>query len=162
MAYRKRTTKKTTSRRGRMGAVRSKRGVNITSIVGTIAGGFAAGIGANLIASKIDNPNAGKLASAGVIVLGALLPKFIKGDLGSSVGAGMIAVGGYKALQEFNIIGSIPLVSGYKNLNLINGVSDSAANSSAAMTQSNATVPFRPTTSQVVNSIYRRVFDGRR
>ena len=72
---------------------------------GLVAGGVAARI---LTSSGKILPNLdAKIKSAGVIALGAFLPKFVKGSFGKSIGDGMIAAGGIGLLQATNVIGAI-------------------------------------------------------
>ena len=124
MARRKKQyKKKRSSRRSkRMGAISG----DLMNMVGLIAGAAAGRIVATKLLPKIDS----KIKNAGVIALGAFVfPKLIKGGLGSSIGAGMVAAGGLGVMQDFNVIGaiedtlSIPLtVSGVpENISLIAG-----------------------------------------
>ena len=105
-------------------------GGGLMNIVGLVAGAAAGRIVATKLLPNIDS----KIKNAGVIALGALVfPKLIKGGLGSSIGAGMVAAGGLGVMQDFNVIGaiedtlSIPLtVSGVpEDISLIAGNYDS-------------------------------------
>ena len=127
MARRKKYLKKSKSRRrsSRMGAVSP----DLMNIVGLVAGAVAGRIVATKTLPNLDS----KIKNAGVIALGALVfPKLIKGGLGSSIGAGMVAAGGLGVMQDFNVIGaiedtlSIPLtVSGVpEDISLIAGMDD--------------------------------------
>jgi hypothetical protein len=50
------------------------------------------------------------------IVAGVLTPKFIKGDVGAKLGAGMIAVGGVKILQSTGVLAGLgAMVNPYRN-----------------------------------------------
>lgn len=72
---------------------------------GLVAGAAAARI---LTSSGKILPNLdAKIKSAGVIALGAFLPKFVKGSFGKSIGDGMIAAGGIGLLQATNVLGAI-------------------------------------------------------
>ena len=127
MARRKKYSKKTRSRRRSkgMGAVSG----GLMNMVGLVAGAAAGRIVATKLLPNVDS----KIKNAGVIALGALVfPKLIKGGLGSSIGAGMVAAGGLGVMQDFNVIGaiedtlSIPLtVSGVpEDISLIAGDED--------------------------------------
>jgi len=127
MARRKKrsTRKKSYSRRSKMGAM----GGGIMNALGLVAGAAAGRIVATKLLPNMDS----KIKNAGVIALGALVfPKLIKGGLGSSIGAGMVAAGGLGVLQDFNVIGaiedtlSIPLTVGEvpENISLIAGDDD--------------------------------------
>lgn len=102
MAKRKKSYKKTKSRRRsyKMGAV----GGNFMEIIGLVAGAAAGRIVATKLLPNVDS----KIKNAGVIALGAFVfPKLIKGGIGSSIGAGMVAAGGLGVMQDFNVIGAI-------------------------------------------------------
>ena len=127
MARRKKRSsrKKSYSRRSKMGAM----GGGIMNAIGLVAGAAAGRIVATKLLPNMDS----KIKNAGVIALGALVfPKLIKGGLGSSIGAGMVAAGGLGIMQDFNVIGaiedtlSIPLTVGEvpENISLIAGDDD--------------------------------------
>lgn len=133
---RKRSHKKSHKRRRshKMGAV----GGGLMNMVGLVAGAAAGRIVATKLLPNIDS----KIKNAGVIALGALVfPKLIKGGLGSSIGAGMVAAGGLGVMQDFNVIGaiedtlSIPLtVSGVpEDISLIAGGDDVMAGDDEVM-----------------------------
>jgi len=72
---------------------------------GLVAGAAAARI---LTSSGKILPNLdAKIKSAGVIAIGAFLPKFVKGSFGKSIGDGMVAAGGIGLLQATNVLGAI-------------------------------------------------------
>jgi hypothetical protein len=136
MARRKKSYKKTRSRRRSrgMGAVSG----NLMNIVGLVAGAAAGRIVATKLLPNIDS----KIKNAGVIALGAFVfPKLIKGGLGSSIGAGMVAAGGLGVMQDFNVIGaiedtlSIPLTVGEvpEDISLIAGDNDVMAGDNDVM-----------------------------
>jgi hypothetical protein len=136
MARRKKSYKKSGSRRRSrgMGAVSG----NLMNIVGLVAGAAAGRIVATKLLPNIDS----KIKNAGVIALGAFVfPKLIKGGLGSSIGAGMVAAGGLGVMQDFNVIGaiedtlSIPLTVGEvpEDISLIAGDNDVMAGDNDVM-----------------------------
>lgn len=104
MAYRKSRKKgqKKSSRRRRMSGMGSN---VIMQALGLVAGAAAGRIvgSSSKILPNIDS----KIKNAGVVALGVFLPKFVKNPISSSVGAGMIAVGGLGLLQSTGVIGAI-------------------------------------------------------
>lgn len=112
MARRKKTSKKRVTRRRskRMGAVSMKGG--LTSALFTIAGGIAARFVSNTInATTLDDSYKGYVAAAAPIAVGLFLPKFIKSDIGKSIGNGMIAVGGLSLVQSTGVLSGMPLIA---------------------------------------------------
>jgi len=73
------------------------------------AGLVAGAVGARILTSspKILPNLDPKIKSAGVIALGVLFPKLLKGNFGKSIGDGMIAAGGLGLLQATNVLGAI-------------------------------------------------------
>lgn len=91
---RKKSAPRRRSRR-RMGAIG---GAGLQSILGVVGGAVAAKIVTARVLPNLDE----RIKSAGVIALGALvMPKILKGELGKSIGAGMIAVGGSNLISNF-------------------------------------------------------------
>ena len=124
MARRKRATKKRTTRRRRMSGVGAM-GSQITGALYTIAGAVAAGAVTKFLPATMNE----KLKAAVPVVVGIMLPKYLKGNIGQGVGAGMVAAGGLKLVQSFGILNGIaggyagyqiPAVSGsYNNAGLV-------------------------------------------
>jgi hypothetical protein len=125
MAKRKRSTKKTYSRRRSVGSVNTGQIINQSGFL--LAGLAAAGIlNKTVLANKSDN-----IKALIPIALGIGLPMFIKSDLGKFAGLGMIASGGNRLLQKFNIAGlgddssfEVPISVSGDGLSLIAGVND--------------------------------------
>ena len=70
----------------------------VQSALGIIAGAVTARLVVSKLLPNVDD----KIKQAGVLVLGAaVFPRLIKGDLGKSIGAGMIAVGGAGLVGSF-------------------------------------------------------------
>lgn len=91
---RKKSAPRRRSRR-RMGAIG---GAGLQSILGVVGGAIAAKIVTARVLPNLDE----RIKSAGVVALGALvMPKVLKGELGKSIGAGMIAVGGSNLISNF-------------------------------------------------------------
>ena len=124
MARRKRATKRRTTRRRRMSGVGAM-GSQITGALYTIAGAVAAGAVTKFLPATLNE----KLKAAVPVVVGIMLPKYLKGNIGQGVGAGMVAAGGLKLVQSFGILNGIgggysgyqvPQVSGnYNNAGLM-------------------------------------------
>lgn len=60
-----------------------------------------------------------KIVALGEVILGFVLPNFVKNDLVEGVGLGMIAAGGVNAAKEFGIISGIPIVGGVDHLRIV-------------------------------------------
>jgi hypothetical protein len=101
----KRRKKSTTKRRrSRVGAVPKG---SIMSSIGLIAGAVAG----RLVVKKVLPSQDEKIKNAGVMVVGFLLPKFIKSEIGKSIGNGMIAAGGLGLAGSF-----LPAISGMDDM----------------------------------------------
>jgi hypothetical protein len=113
MARRKKHTKKHTTHRRRskrMGAISMKGG--LSSALFTIAGGVAARFVSNTINGTTLNDSYKKyVASVAPIAVGLFLPKFIKSDIGKSIGNGMIAVGGLGLVQSTGVLSGMPVIA---------------------------------------------------
>jgi hypothetical protein len=55
------------------------------------------------------------ISGAAPIIAGYFTPKFIKGDVGMKLGAGMIAVGGLKLVQSTGVISGMGAINYYSN-----------------------------------------------
>ena len=94
MAKRKRKS----TRRRRSGRRMGEPGSMIQSAIGIIAGAVVGKLVAKRLLPAVDE----RIKNAGVVVLGAaVFPRLIKGDLGKSIGAGMIAAGGSGLVGSF-------------------------------------------------------------
>ena len=103
MARRKRATKRHTTRRRRMSGVGAM-GSQVTNAIYTIAGAVAAGAVNKFLPTTMND----KLKAAVPVVVGIMLPKYLKGNVGAGIGAGMVAAGGLKLVQSFGILNGIP------------------------------------------------------
>ena len=108
MARRKRATKKSSYRRRRMSGVGAM-GSQITGALYTIAGAVAAGAVTKFLPATMND----KLKAAVPVVVGIMLPKYLKGNVGAGIGAGMVATGGLKLVQSFGILNGIGAYGGY-------------------------------------------------
>jgi len=64
-----------------------------------------------MASSKMSATTQGLIGGAVPIAAGIFTPKFIKGDVGAKLGAGMIAVGGLKLVQATGVISGIGAMS---------------------------------------------------
>lgn len=104
MARRKRRgSYKRSHRKSRMGFLTGKSA--IMDAVGLVAGSAVARVLTN--SEKILPNISPTIKSAGVVAIGMFFPKLMKGELGQSIGAGMIAGGGLGLLQSTNILSGI-------------------------------------------------------
>jgi len=78
-------------------------GTGMTSALSMIAGAVIGRVISNRMASKV-NP---KILAGGQIVLGSVLPRFIKNKFVAGIGTGMVINGGVQALQSFGVISAI-------------------------------------------------------
>jgi hypothetical protein len=78
-------------------------GSQITGALYTIAGAVAAGAVTKFLPSTMNE----KLKAAVPVVVGIMLPKYLKGNIGAGIGAGMVAAGGLKLVQSFGILNGI-------------------------------------------------------
>lgn len=94
MAKRKRKS----TRRRRSGRRMGSPAGMLQSAIGIIAGAVVGKLVAKRLLPAVDE----RIKNAGVVVLGAaVFPRLIKGDLGKSIGAGMIAAGGSGLVGSF-------------------------------------------------------------
>jgi hypothetical protein len=119
MARRKSKARKSYSRRRKSGL--SGMGGTIKSAAYLVGGGVIAQFVGNMInksmASSTMSAGTKNLINGAVpIVAGVLTPRFIKGDVGAKLGAGMIAVGGVKLLQSTGVLAGVgAMVNPYRN-----------------------------------------------
>ncbi len=99
---RKKSTMK--RRRSRVGAVPKG---SIMASVGLIAGAVAGRLVAKKVLPNVDE----KIKNVGVVAVGFLLPKFMKSEMGKSIGNGMIAAGGLGLAASF-----LPAISGVDDM----------------------------------------------
>jgi hypothetical protein len=111
MARKKRTKKRMSGvrRKSRMSGLTA--GIDMQNILGVVAGAVVAGYINKVIPATVND----KLVSGGKIALGLAIPKFMKGALGSGIGAGMIAIGSVDLLKSFGALSGdfdIPVING--------------------------------------------------
>jgi hypothetical protein len=120
MARRKSKARKTTYKRSRKRGM-SGMGGTLQSAAYLIGGGVIAQFVGNMInktmASSTMSTGTKNLINGAVpIVAGVLTPRFIKGDVGAKLGAGMIAVGGVKVLQSTGVLAGVgAMANPYRN-----------------------------------------------
>jgi hypothetical protein len=121
MARRKKTSRKrTTYRRRKMSGIGAV-GEMASNVLYAVAGGVMAGAVVKYLPSTLND----KIKAAVPVAVGLFLPRFVKGNAGAGIGAGMVAVGGLKLFSSLvpNLaIGQIdspsyqvPAISGYNN-----------------------------------------------
>jgi hypothetical protein len=98
----KKGKKHTTKRRRKMSGGMSGM---LMQAVGLVGGAVAARVltSSTKILPQIDS----KIKDAAVIGLGLYFPKLVKGPIGSSLGAGMVAMGGLALIQSTGVIAGI-------------------------------------------------------
>ena len=104
MAKRRKKTTHHKRRRSRVGAVPKG---SIMASVGLIAGAVAGRLVAKKVLPNVDE----KIKNVGVVAVGILLPKFMKSEMGKSIGNGMIAAGGLGLVGGF-----LPAISGVDDM----------------------------------------------
>ena len=97
-------------------------GGTLTSAAYIIGGGIIAqavsgAISKATASSSMSAMTKGLLNGAVPIVAGVFTPKFIKGDVGAKLGAGMIAVGGLKLVQAAGVLNGLgAIMNPYRNM----------------------------------------------
>jgi hypothetical protein len=97
-------------------------GGTLTSAAYIIGGGIIAqavsgAISKATASSSMSTMTKGLLTGAVPIVAGVFTPKFIKGDVGAKLGAGMIAVGGIKLVQAAGVLNGLgAIMNPYRNM----------------------------------------------
>ena len=94
----------TKRRRSRVGAVPKG---SIMASVGLIAGAVAGRLVVKNVLPNMDD----KIKNVGVVAVGFLLPKFMKSEMGKSIGNGMIAAGGLGLAGSF-----LPAIAGVDDM----------------------------------------------
>jgi len=92
MARRKKASRKTTRSRRRSMSGIGNVGSMASTLLYAVAGGVAAGAVVKYLPASLND----KVKSAIPVAVGLFLPKFVKGNAGQGIGAGMVAVGGLK------------------------------------------------------------------
>ena len=115
MARRKKQTKRRSTRR-RMGATKGGL-MSALYLVGgaAIAQGVTKLVDRAMASSSMSDMTKKAISGAAPIIAGYFTPKFIKGDVGSKLGAGMIAVGGLKLVQSAGVLSGIGAMNYYSN-----------------------------------------------
>lgn len=115
MARRKKQVKRRSSRR-RMGATKGGL-MSALYLVGgaAIAQGVTKLVDKALASSSMSDMTKKAISGAAPIIAGYFTPKFIKGDVGMKLGAGMVAVGGLKLVQSAGVLSGIGAMDFYSN-----------------------------------------------
>lgn len=104
MARRKRKVHHRRRRSSRVGAIDVKK--IGTKILGVAGGAFVGRTLAN-VAGKSFPTLSGTYVGLGIAAVGALVPKFVKNDLGAALGDGILAIGVLQSMQSLNVIQGI-------------------------------------------------------
>jgi hypothetical protein len=115
MARRKKQVKRRSTRR-RMGATKGGL-MSALYLVGgaAIAQGVTKLVDKAMASSTMSDMTKKAISGAAPIIAGYFTPKFIKGDVGMKLGAGMIAVGGLKLVQSTGVLSGIGAMDFYSN-----------------------------------------------
>jgi hypothetical protein len=115
MARRKKQVKRRSTRR-RMGATKGGL-MSALYLVGgaAIAQGVTKLVDKAMASSSMSDMTKKAISGAAPIIAGYFTPKFIKGDVGAKLGAGMIAVGGLKLVQSAGVLSGIGAMDFYSN-----------------------------------------------
>jgi hypothetical protein len=115
MARRKKQVKRRSTRR-RMGATKGGL-MSALYLVGgaAIAQGVTKLVDKAMASSTMSDMTKKAISGAAPIIAGYFTPKFIKGDVGAKLGAGMIAVGGLKLVQSAGVLSGIGAMDFYSN-----------------------------------------------
>jgi hypothetical protein len=76
-----------------------------------IAQAVSKAVSTAMASSTMSSTTKGLINGAVPVVAGIFTPKFIKGDVGAKLGAGMIAVGGLKLVQSVGVLNGIGAMS---------------------------------------------------
>lgn len=173
MAYRKKSRRRSSSaprktrtrsrRRGRrMGAISIRRN-RVQKLLGVAVGAIGAPYlkkipGFDKLDSTLQN---GIIAAIGVF--GPSLPvKFLQGEFIGSVFDGIAVAGAVGLVNDLGLLNGLPIVSGWRDMNTINGLGVVKGGVPAREVQESIAEPgYSPTTSQVFSSYYyRRTANG--
>ena len=115
MARRKKQVKRRSTRR-RMGATKGGL-MSALYLVGgaAIAQGVTKLVDKAMASSTMSDMTKKAISGAAPIIAGYFTPRFIKGDVGAKLGAGMIAVGGLKLVQSAGVLSGIGAMDFYSN-----------------------------------------------
>jgi hypothetical protein len=106
MARRKKKVHHRRRRSSRVGAIDVKK--IAMKVAGVSAGAFVARTLNNVVVKQFPTLLSGWMIGLGDVAIGALVPKFIKSDLGVAIGDGFVAIGALTAMQGLGVIsGSI-------------------------------------------------------
>lgn len=141
-----RKTGRRTKRRGRVGKIALPKQEQVMTGLGAI-GGLVVVSMINDRLSKMTTPPDPKLVAFGEVVLGFVVPQFIKNPLVTGIGYGMVGAAGLNLAKDFGMISGLPIVSGYTDMKVINGLNDTMDRYIPAGETN------RPTVSQVINGV---------
>jgi hypothetical protein len=147
---RKKTRGTKTGRRsrrgGRVGKIALPKQEQVMTGLGAI-GGLVVVSMINDRLSKMTTPPDPKLVAFGEVVLGFVVPQFVKNPLVTGIGYGMIGAAGLNLAKDFGMITGLPIVSGYADMKTINGLGETMQRYIPAGETN------RPTVSQVISGV---------
>ena len=113
---RKKHTKRKVHHRRRVGATKGGL-MSALYLVGgaAIAQGVTKLVDKAMASSTMSDMTKKAISGAAPIIAGYFTPKFIKGDVGAKLGAGMIAVGGLKLVQSTGVLSGMGAINYYSN-----------------------------------------------
>jgi len=128
--------RKKRSRRHHMGAVSGSKKMNFSGELGAVIGGGATGFVGKLLPTTL-NP---QLVAGGKILLGSVIRRTWRGDMGNAFGTAMVGIGAFELLSSFGLFQGLgaaddmiavnldgigaDVLAGYDDLSVINGDGD--------------------------------------
>ena len=108
----------TKRRRSKMSGIGGNIETAVYVAAGAIAGEFLINTVNTMFGAKGGTAGGSDyVGDAAAIAIGVMLPAMIKGQLGSSVGMGMVAAGALNIAQDAGLIAGMPMISGnYSNM----------------------------------------------
>lgn len=82
-------------------------GVNAKGIISKVAGIGVGIFAGRMLTTKLGATLSPKISGAIAILAGAMLPRYMKSEIGAGIGDGLVAAGVLAELQSFNVIAGI-------------------------------------------------------
>lgn len=87
-------------------------GVNVKGVLSKVAGIGVGIFAGRMLTTKLGATMSPKITGAIAILAGAMLPKYMKSEIGQGIGDGLVAAGVLAELQSFNVITGIGAMPG--------------------------------------------------
>jgi hypothetical protein len=157
----KRRSPRRRSRRRRVGGIMNQS--KVMKALGAIAGVIATGVINDQVA-KMKNADGTpkvdpKILAVAEVVLGFMLPNFVKGDIVEGIGYGMIGAGGVNAAKGFGLITGVPIIAGYNDMQIVGKVGNLPPQVQKFV-QAAPKMDNRPTPSQVITGVMGSWYNG--